>query len=91
MCGGFGTLLTLIYDNVENQKGWEKSMNLFANDVMPRFRRAEPGLAPLSPRRGAIEQREPHLRDAALSFSAQRPGQRGQVQEVGDENVVENV
>ena len=37
MCGGFGTLLTLIYDNMENQAGWEKSMNLFAQEVMPRL------------------------------------------------------
>ena len=37
MCGGFGTLLTLIYDNIEHQADWEKSMNLFANEVMPRL------------------------------------------------------
>ena len=37
MCGGFGTLLCLIYDNMDNQEGWEKSMHLFAKEVMPRF------------------------------------------------------
>ena len=37
MCGGFGTLLALIYDNMENQAGWEKSMSLFAQQVMPRL------------------------------------------------------
>ena len=37
MCGGFGTLLALIYDNMDNQAGWEKSMNLFAKQVMPRL------------------------------------------------------
>jgi alkanesulfonate monooxygenase SsuD/methylene tetrahydromethanopterin reductase-like flavin-dependent oxidoreductase (luciferase family) len=42
MCGGFGTLLTLIYDNIDNQKEWEKSMNLFANEVMPRFAELNP-------------------------------------------------
>ena len=42
MCGGFGTLLTLIYDNMDNQEGWEKSMRLFANDVMPRFAELTP-------------------------------------------------
>ncbi|CAI8046309.1 2,5-diketocamphane 1,2-monooxygenase 2 [Geodia barretti] len=42
MCGGFGTLLTLIYDNIENQQNWEKSMNLFANEVMPRFAELNP-------------------------------------------------
>ena len=43
MCGGFGTLLALIYDNMENQAGWEKSMNLFARDVMPRLAGGVPG------------------------------------------------
>ena len=42
MCGGFGTLLTLIYDNIDNQKDWERSMNLFANEVMPRFAELDP-------------------------------------------------
>jgi alkanesulfonate monooxygenase SsuD/methylene tetrahydromethanopterin reductase-like flavin-dependent oxidoreductase (luciferase family) len=42
MCGGFGTLLSLIYDNMDNQEGWEKSMRLFANDVMPRFAELTP-------------------------------------------------
>ena len=37
MCGGFGTLLSLVYDNADNQKGWEKSMKLLAEEVMPRF------------------------------------------------------
>ena len=37
MCGGFGTLLSLVYDNRDNQKGWEKSMKLLAEEVMPRF------------------------------------------------------
>ena len=42
MCGGFGTLLSLIYDNIENQQAWEKSMNLFANEVMPRLAELNP-------------------------------------------------
>jgi alkanesulfonate monooxygenase SsuD/methylene tetrahydromethanopterin reductase-like flavin-dependent oxidoreductase (luciferase family) len=42
MCGGFGTILSLIYDNIENQKAWEKSLNLFANEVMPRFAELDP-------------------------------------------------
>ncbi|MEE2880731.1 MAG: LLM class flavin-dependent oxidoreductase [Chloroflexota bacterium] len=37
MCGGFGTLLSLVYDNIDNQVSWEKSMNLFAKEVMPEF------------------------------------------------------
>jgi hypothetical protein len=42
MCGGFGTILSLIYDNIDNQKSWERSMNLFANEVMPRFAELDP-------------------------------------------------
>jgi len=30
-------LLSLVYDNMDNQKGWEKSMKLLAEEVMPRF------------------------------------------------------
>ena len=37
MCGGFGTLLSLVYDNIGNQAGWEKSMRLFSGEVMPRL------------------------------------------------------
>lgn len=36
MSGGFGTLLVLIYDYMEDQLGWEKSMHLLAKEVMPR-------------------------------------------------------
>ena len=42
MCGGFGTLLALIYDNMDNQKGWEKSMKLLSQEVMPRFASLDP-------------------------------------------------
>ena len=42
MCGGFGTLLSLVYDNMDNQKGWEKSMQLFSEEVMPRFAEMNP-------------------------------------------------
>ena len=35
--GGFGTLLVLIYDYMDNQAEWEKSMRLLAKEVMPRF------------------------------------------------------
>ena len=38
LSGGFGTLLVLIYDYMENQAGWEKSMRLLAEEVMPRLR-----------------------------------------------------
>ena len=37
MCGGFGTLLSLVYDNMDDQEDWEKSMKLLAKEVMPRF------------------------------------------------------
>ena len=37
MSGGFGTLLTLIYDYMDDQTGWENSMRLLAQDVMPRL------------------------------------------------------
>ena len=37
MAGGFGTLLVLIYDHVADQAGWENSMRLLAQDVMPRL------------------------------------------------------
>lgn len=37
MCGGFGTLLSLIYDNMDNQAAWEKSMRLLSKEVMPRL------------------------------------------------------
>ena len=43
MCGGFGTLLSLVYDNMDNQKGWEKSMRMFSQEVMPRFKDMNPG------------------------------------------------
>jgi alkanesulfonate monooxygenase SsuD/methylene tetrahydromethanopterin reductase-like flavin-dependent oxidoreductase (luciferase family) len=35
--GGFGTLLVLIYDYMEDQARWERSMNLLAKEVMPRL------------------------------------------------------
>ena len=35
--GGFGTLLVLIYDYMDKQAEWEKSMRLLAKEVMPRF------------------------------------------------------
>ena len=35
--GGFGTLLVLIYDYMEDQARWEKSMTLLAKEVMPRL------------------------------------------------------
>ena len=35
--GGFGTLLVLVYDHWQNQKGWEKSTQLLAEEVMPRL------------------------------------------------------
>ena len=34
--GGFGGLLVLVYDQSQNQKGWEKSTRLLAEEVMPR-------------------------------------------------------
>ena len=37
MSGGFGTLLALVYDYAENQAGWEKSMRLLAESVMPKL------------------------------------------------------
>ena len=37
MSGGFGTLLTLIYDYMDDQTGWENSMRLLAQDVRPRL------------------------------------------------------
>ena len=37
MSGGFGTLLVLIYDYMEDQARWERSMNLLAQEVMPRL------------------------------------------------------
>jgi alkanesulfonate monooxygenase SsuD/methylene tetrahydromethanopterin reductase-like flavin-dependent oxidoreductase (luciferase family) len=42
LSGGFGTLLTLIYDYMEDQAGWEKSMRLLAQDVMPRLAELTP-------------------------------------------------
>ena len=35
MSGGFGTLLWLMFDYSEQRAGWEKSMRLFAEEVMP--------------------------------------------------------
>ena len=34
--GGFGELLVLVFDHWENQKGWEKSTRLLAEEVLPR-------------------------------------------------------
>ena len=42
MCGGFGTVLSLVYDNMDNQQGWEKSMKLLSQEVMPRFAGMDP-------------------------------------------------
>ena len=42
MCGGLSTLLTFVYESTENQKVWEKSLNLFAREVMPRFAELNP-------------------------------------------------
>ena len=42
MSGGFGTLLVLIYDYMEDQAGWEKSMRLLAQEVMPNLRDVVP-------------------------------------------------
>ncbi|MEC9014161.1 MAG: alkane 1-monooxygenase, partial [Chloroflexota bacterium] len=42
MCGGFGTLLSLVYDNKDDQDDWEKSMKLLAKEVMPRFAGMDP-------------------------------------------------
>lgn len=33
--GGFGNLTTLVFDQSENQKGWDKSMRLMAEEVIP--------------------------------------------------------
>ena len=33
--GGFGALLTLVYDQWQDQEGWEKSTRLLAEKVMP--------------------------------------------------------
>ena len=35
--GGFGYILTMVFDQLENQEGWEKSTRLLAKDVMPRL------------------------------------------------------
>lgn len=35
--GGFGTLITLVYDQWENQEAWDKSTRLLAEEVMPRL------------------------------------------------------
>ena len=37
MAGGFGTLLIMIVDSMDDQAGWENSMRLLAKDVMPRL------------------------------------------------------
>jgi alkanesulfonate monooxygenase SsuD/methylene tetrahydromethanopterin reductase-like flavin-dependent oxidoreductase (luciferase family) len=35
--GGFGCLLVLVYDHWQDQKGWEQSTRLLAEEVMPRL------------------------------------------------------
>ena len=40
--GGFGSLTTMVFDQSDNQKGWDKSMRLMAEEVIP-------GLADLVP------------------------------------------
>ena len=37
MAGGFGTLLIMIVDHMDDQVGWENSMRLLAKEVMPRL------------------------------------------------------
>jgi alkanesulfonate monooxygenase SsuD/methylene tetrahydromethanopterin reductase-like flavin-dependent oxidoreductase (luciferase family) len=34
--GGFGTLLMLVYDHMEQQEGWERSTRLLATEVLPK-------------------------------------------------------
>ena len=33
--GGFGSLTTMVFDQSDNQKGWDKSMQLMAQEVIP--------------------------------------------------------
>ena len=33
--GGFGSLTTMVFDQSDNQKGWDKSMRLMAEEVIP--------------------------------------------------------
>ncbi|WP_067438027.1 LLM class flavin-dependent oxidoreductase [Nocardioides jensenii] len=40
--GGFGTVLALGYDYIDNPDHWEKSMGLLAHEVMPRFHKLRP-------------------------------------------------
>ena len=40
--GGFGRLLVLVYDHWQNQKGWEKSTRLLAQEAMPRLADLQP-------------------------------------------------
>lgn len=40
--GGFGSLLVLVYDHWQNQKGWEKSTRLLAEEVMPSLADLQP-------------------------------------------------
>ena len=35
--GGFGYIITMVFDQLENQEGWEKSTRLLAEDVIPRL------------------------------------------------------
>jgi len=35
--GGFGYIITMVFDQLENQEGWEKSTRLLAKDVIPRL------------------------------------------------------
>ena len=35
--GGFGCIITMVFDQSENQTGWEKSTRLMAEEVIPRL------------------------------------------------------
>ena len=40
--GGFGTLLVFCFDYADNPTAWRHSMELFAGEVMPRFKTLVP-------------------------------------------------
>jgi alkanesulfonate monooxygenase SsuD/methylene tetrahydromethanopterin reductase-like flavin-dependent oxidoreductase (luciferase family) len=40
--GGFGSLLVLVFDHLDDHEGWQRSQRLLAEEVMPHFANLQP-------------------------------------------------
>jgi len=64
---GFGTLLVFCFDYSENPHAWRHSMELFAEEVMPRFKSR-------CPSKGGRRLLRPPVVESKIRLSEERPG-----------------